>query len=97
MIAPHDGVGEFEKLFEFYDKRQLLVIQSEEFKNNTDKVLYQVCDFLSIDRMSLPKEIKNKNVRKYPQINKKTKDFLDNLYKKHNIDLYKLIDEQYDW
>ena len=88
---------QLERLFEFYDKTNLLVIQSEEFKNNTDKVFNQVCDFLSINRMSIPKKIKNKNVRKYPPINKKTKDFLNNLYKKHNIDLYKLIGEQYDW
>ena len=84
-------------LFDNYDKSRILIIESENFKNNKLTTLNEVCDFLGIDYFKKYHLIKDQNVHSYPQISKKTKELLKRYYIEPNKILYKLIKTKYNW
>ena len=84
-------------LFDYYDKSKILIIESENFKNNKMTTLNEVCDFLGIDYFKKYQLIKNQNVHSYPPISEKTKELLKRYYTKPNKILYKLIKSKFNW
>ena len=84
-------------LFDYYNKSQVLILDSENFRNNKLTVLNEVCEFLKVNHLDINKLSKNKNVYNYPPINEKTKEFLKRYYYKKNKILYELINRKFNW
>ncbi len=90
----HDQVKRYLKIF---PKDQLLILESEELKTDSNNGLPKVLDFLS-----LSKEIKlhtNKtNKREYSnEIDPKTMETLIDFYKPYNTELFDLLNKDYGW
>ena len=82
--------------FETFPKEQILIIKSEDYFNNSSKVLKTILDFLSLS----PYEFKG--VRKvfpgrYEPMYTNTRKYLIDYFKPHNEKLYKLLGISFDW
>lgn len=88
---------QLKRLFVYYDKSQVLIIDSKNFKKNTEVVLKEVYDFLELNQVEGSKLEKNKNVHNYPLMNEETKSYLEDFYRKPNEELFKLLNQRFDW
>ena len=87
---------QLEVWYQIFSKEKILIKSSEDFANNTDEVLNEIFDFLDIKQVKI-KDITKHNVRKFPPMEQKTRDYLIEFFKPHNESLYKLINEKFDW
>lgn len=55
------------EFYRYFDKRQLLIIFFEDIKNNPKKILERVSEFLEIETIGLPNNIKKSNVASRPR------------------------------
>lgn len=87
---------QIKNLLTFFDKKNILLIQSEEFYRDTEKVMSKVYNFLNIDEVHCKYEVKNKS--KYNKIiSDKTREILRVFYKNRNKKLFELIGTKFDW
>lgn len=80
----------------FFKKNQILIIDSEELKNSTQKTIDKVFNFLDV----FPYKVDNLskiNVGKYSPINKKSREDLSEFYKPYNEKLNDLLDTNFKW
>ena len=87
---------QLEVWYQIFSKEKILIKSSEDFANNTDEVLNEIFDFLDVKQVKI-KDITKHNVRKFPPMEQKTRDYLIEFFKPHNESLYKLINEKFDW
>ena len=92
--------GFYAKQLEFwhkiFPKEKIFIQTSEEFAKNTHEVLNQIFDFLEIKHVKI-KDITKHNVRKFPPMEQKTRDYLLDFFRPYNESLYKLIGKKFDW
>jgi len=79
-----------------FPKEQFLIIKAEDFFSEPLKILYQVFDFLGVQRHEINVSEKL-NVGHYEEMNLTTKKFLKNFFKSHNEKLYKLLGRDFNW
>lgn len=82
--------------YKLFPKDQLLMISSENLANNTDNSLTQIFKFLGLSDFKI-NDTSRKNKRKYSPMKKETRDLLIEFYKPHNEELYRLINQNFDW
>lgn len=88
---------QLEPFIELFPQNQILILQSEEFFKNTDEVYKQVCEFLGIKNIQLlNKEPKNQSPISQ-KISEETKEKLNSYFQPYNEELYKLINQKFDW
>ena len=87
---------QLEAWYQIFPKEKILINSSEDFANNTDEVLNQIFNFLEIKQVKI-KDTTKHNVRKFPPMEQKTRDYLIEFFKPYNESLYKLINEKFDW
>jgi len=66
---------------QFFDRKQMLIIKSDEFFKNTEEQLKIIYSFLEIDQV-LPSSLKAMNVGKYPPLSEEVNLKLKNYFKK---------------
>ncbi|HEY9809286.1 MAG TPA: sulfotransferase [Halomicronema sp.] len=74
---------QIKKWQQYFPKNQILILKSEDFYNNPEKILNQTLEFLQLD----PHPIKNYskyNAGEYPEISETTKQYLINYFQPHN-------------
>lgn len=96
-------VYQVNRYYEVFKKKNVLVLNFSDLKNNLFRLLEVVCDFLNIDRFQhdLVAGLKNKqyNVGTYKKDSfdiQKIKE-LEDFYTPYNQKLFKLIGEDFDW
>ena len=81
-----------------FDKEQLLIINSEEFFNNTAAILFGVFQFLGVRTDITIKDLTPRNVSNRPKDGYlKTKTILDEFFRPHNEELFEFLGKRYNW
>jgi len=82
--------------FDIFPKENILVLSTEEFRENEENIYRKIFEFLDIPEI----QIKNKmhmEKGEYSPMNEKTRQRLREFFKKHNMELFKLIGNKFDW
>jgi len=82
--------------FDIFPKENILVLSTEEFRNNDDKIYNEIFKFLNIPEI----KIKNKEHMEkgeYSPMSKETRQELYEFFKKYNTELFELIGKKFEW
>ena len=82
--------------FEKFQKKQLLIIPSEDLAQKTDEILSKVFEFLDLPYFKI-KDFTKHNKREYLPMKNETRKLLIEFYQPHNKKLYSLINQHFDW
>jgi hypothetical protein len=91
---------QIENYLKYFDKNQLLIIESSELKNNKQKVLNEVTDFLGVSSFDFSNiDLKDIHKSKYKgkSIDENSRKVLRDFYKPYNEKLFNLIGKKYNW
>lgn len=82
--------------FEIFPRDNILILSTEDFKNDNNMTYSKIFDFLDIPEHSInKKEMIGKG--EYEPMKETARKMLIEFYKKHNEDLFKLIGKKFDW
>ena len=85
------------QFFKFIDRKQILIIKSEDFFTNSTKILKEIFTFLELDIISTDKiQIKNKGVRPI-DVSKSVYNYLDDYFEPFNEELKILLGDKFIW
>jgi len=81
---------------ELFNSEQLIIISTEDLESNPQVTLDKIYDFLKIPKNHklIPEKQKKAS---YPKMKNETREFLINLYKKNNAELFSMIGQKFDW
>jgi len=81
---------------ELFNSEQLIIISTEDLESNPQGTLDRIYDFLKIPKNHklIPEKQKKAS---YPKMKNETREFLINLYKKNNAELFTMIGQKFDW
>ena len=85
-----------ETWLKIFDRKQILILNSDDLKNSTKETLHRVFHFLNVSNYDIA-NTSQVNVGKYPPINKITRKKLIEFFKPHNQRLNRLLDTEFDW
>ena len=88
---------QLERYLRYFPRKQLLIINSEKFFSDPKQVIKKVFNFLSVYEEFEVKNLEPKNVGRNKIVDKKVYEYLDEYFLPHNEELYKLIDESFEW
>ena len=77
-------------------KKQLLIIPSEDLAQKTDAILSKVFEFLDLPYFKI-KDFTKHNKREYLPMKNETRELLIEFYQPYNEKLYSLISQHFDW
>ena len=89
-------VDQLENWFRHYNRKQFLILTTDDLRKNPQQTLDQIFDFLEVSSFQA-KNLKNRNVGSYKEMNKGTRKFLIEYFKPHNERLSKLLQRSFDW
>ncbi len=84
------------KWLKLFPRKNFLFISTESFSNDENKVFKQIFDFLGLSNFEIHK-LQRMSKGNYEKLNPKIKNKLDLFFAPHNDELFKLINEKYDW
>ena len=87
---------QLENWFRHYNRKQFLILTTDDLRKNPQQTLDQIFDFLEVSSFQA-KNLKNRNVGSYKEMNKGTRKFLIEYFKPHNERLSKLLQRSFDW
>ena len=87
---------QLENWFSYFDKEKFLILTTEDFRENSQRTLDQVFDFLEVPPFQL-EDLRDHNVGNHKPMNEDTRKFLIKYYKPHNERLSKLLQRSFDW
>ena len=97
--APYLSIGKYSRdlknCYNIFTKNQVLVIKSEELKINPSDTLNKIFEFLNLPNTEV--NFVKKNVRKYEQMNIKTRNMLRDYYNSSNQELENMLNIKLDW
>jgi len=86
------------RFWEYFDKNQLLIIQSEKLFQDTAGSLAEIFQFLGLEDCCRIEDISVRNIGRYPKhVPPEVVDYLDSYFKEYNLALYKEIDQEFNW
>jgi len=89
-------VTQLERWFKYFDRKKILIINSEYFYKNPTETYKTVLEFLNVKPYTLS-EFKKFNVGEYGNINQTIINKLEIFFNNYNEKLYELLNERYDW
>ena len=91
-------IDKLKRWMEVFPKEQFLIIQSEEFLENSSKIYYNVLDFLKLDKWE-PDSFTLYKKRKIidDKISTDLRKYLLDFFEPHNEELFNLINKKFDW
>ena len=95
-IARGHYADQLENWFRYYDRKQFLILATEDFHKNPQLTLDQIFDFLGVSSFQT-ENLRNLNVGEYKEMNADTRKFLIKYFKPHNERLYRLLQRSFDW
>ena len=87
---------QLENWFSYFDKEKFLILTTEDFRENSQRTLDQVFDFLEAPPFQI-EDLRDRNAGNYKPMNEDTRKFLIKYYKPHNERLSKLLQRSFDW
>ena len=84
------------KWFEFFNKKQILILNADDLKKDTKNTLQQAFEFLDVEDHPI-ENLSHISARKYPKLNDITRKKLIEFYKPHNERLNKLLQRNFEW
>ena len=87
---------QLENWFRHYNRKQFLILTTDDLCKNPQQTLDQIFDFLGVSSFQA-KNLKNRNVGSYKEMNKGTRKLLIEYFKPHNERLSKLLQRSFDW
>jgi hypothetical protein len=82
--------------FELFNKKQILILNADDLKKDTENTLQQVFEFLGVENHTI-ENLSHISARKYPKLNDITRKKLIEFYKPHNERLNKLLQRNFQW
>ena len=82
--------------FEKFQKKQILIIPSEDLALKPDQVLTKVFEFLDLPYFKI-KDFTRQNKREYHPMKDETRKLLVEFYKPYNKKLFDMLDSKFDW
>ena len=82
--------------FEKFQKKQILIIPSEDLALKPDQVLTKVFEFLDLPYFKI-KDFTRQNKREYHPMKDETRKLLVEFYKPHNKKLFDMLGNKFDW
>ena len=82
--------------FELFNKKQILILNADDLKKNTENTLQQVFEFLGVENHTI-ENLSHISARKYPKLSDITRKKLIEFYKPHNERLNKLLQRNFEW
>ena len=82
--------------FEKFQKKQILIIPSEDLALKPDQVLTKVFEFLDLPYFKI-KDFTRQNKREYHPMKDETRKLLVEFYKPHNKKLFDMLGSKFDW
>tara|TARA_Y100000996_G_scaffold415563_1_gene411186 strand:- start:2690 stop:3535 length:846 start_codon:yes stop_codon:yes gene_type:complete len=95
-IARGFYLEQLEHWLKVFDKKNLLIISSEDLAKNTQETLNSIFDFLDLEHQTIP-NLQKTNVGKYPKMKDETRKSLENYFSTHNENLFKKIEKYFNW
>lgn len=91
-------INRLKNWFEYFPREQFLILRSEELFNNPKNTYQKVLEFLELKKVDLEnyKTFRKGNYKKQ-QMNLETRKKLVEYFQPHNIELYKLLNENLGW
>ena len=87
---------QLENWYKLFSKNQILIIKSEEFAIQTNKIMNEIFNFLELEPFDIPDNSK-KNKINYEIMKKETRNDLIDFFRPYNEKLYSLIEKNFDW
>lgn len=88
---------QIERWFKFFQKTQILIIDSEKFFSETKNTMNKIYDFLELPQQSLSKYEKIHSSGSTEKINSNTRKNLSTFFDSHNKKLYEIINQNFNW
>jgi len=86
------------RYLQFFPRRQLLVLKSEEFFKEPKNVIRRVFEFLEVDESFEVADIRPRNVGSgKTRVDAQVYAYLSDFFRPHNQSLYELLGEDFDW
>mgnify|MGYP001296857468 CR=1 FL=1 len=96
ILARGFYADQLEIWFEKFQKKQLLIIPSEDLAQNPDQVLTKVFEFLDLPYFKI-KDFTRQNKREYHPMKDETRKLLVEFYKPYNKKLFDMLGSKFDW
>jgi len=96
MLSRGFYAEQLENWYKVFPKNQILIIQSEEFIKNPNKVMNDIFDFLDLPHYEIP-DTSKKNKIHYDPMKKETRSDLIKFFRPYNEKLYSLIGRNFNW
>ena len=96
ILARGFYANQLEIWFEKFQKKQLLMIPSEDLAQKPDQVLRKVFEFLDLPYFKI-KDFTRQNKREYHPMKDETRKLLVEFYKPHNKKLFDMLGSKFDW
>ena len=89
---------QLERFLEYFPRRQLLALCSEEFFGSPDATLRRVFEFVGVDAAFKVQDLRPRNTSgDKDEVGPKVYEYLDDYFRPHNKALYELLGEDYGW
>ena len=96
ILARGFYADQLEIWFEIFQKKQILIIPSEDLALKPDQVLTKVFEFLDLPYFKI-KDFTRQNKREYHPMKDETRKLLVEFYKPHNKKLFDMLGSKFDW
>ena len=95
-LARGTYADQLERWFKHYDRKQFLILATEDLRKNPQRTLDQIFNFLEVSPFQI-KDLMDKNVGSYEKMDESTRKFLVEYFKPYNERLYKMLQRSFDW
>jgi hypothetical protein len=82
--------------YDIFPQDQILVIKSEDFFENPNKIFQKIQRFLDLPIVEFQKYWRAYEI-KHPHVSNNIRNYLKNYYESHNSKLYKFLDKDFNW
>ena len=96
LLARGFYAEQLEKWYKVFSKEQIFIIKSEEFANDTQKIMNDVFQFLELKNFNI-QDTSKKNKKHYEPMKNETRKDLIEYFRPHNEKLYELIGRDFGW
>ena len=96
LLARGFYAEQLERWYKIFPKKQIMIIKSEEFAAETNKIMNKIFEFLELKKHYM-KNVVKKNEAHYVPMRKETRKMLIDYFYPHNKKLYSILGRNFDW
>ena len=96
-ILPNIYVKLLKDWLKYFSLEQMLIFSTEELSRNPKQTLYKIFDFLNVAHQEIDTNYRKNSSGNYPPMEYDVRQRLDSFFKPYNEELFKLINQKFDW